>query len=211
MTAISSCQLIFQEVREDQKMEEYTIVANTKGKADVWRHFGLRKRKADGTIVEKTVCLTCNTVVKTSGCTINMMTHIRRVHPQLLSSRTTVQATTDPTIEAGPSERRQQTRQKQQTLQGVLAAQEKKTKYPLQSTRAQAIMTEIARFLVKDMRPYSLVESLHFRSLLATMDERYQTPSRSYFSKTAIPSMYDELKTKVLGMLVILVYNMNHF
>ena len=78
-------------------MEEYTIVANTKGKADVWRHFGLRKRKADGPIVEKTaVCLTCNTVVKTSGCTTNMMTHIRRVHPQLLSSCTTVQATTDP-------------------------------------------------------------------------------------------------------------------
>ena len=42
-------------------MEEYTIVAKTKGKADVWRHFGLRKRKADRTIVEKTaVCLTCN-------------------------------------------------------------------------------------------------------------------------------------------------------
>ena len=59
-------------------MEEYTIVANTRGKADVWRHFGLRKRKADGTIVEKTaVCLTRNTVVKTSGCTTNMMTHIR--------------------------------------------------------------------------------------------------------------------------------------
>ena len=51
-------------------MEEHTIVANTKGKADVWRHFGLRKRKADGTIEEKTaVCLTCNIVVKTSGCT----------------------------------------------------------------------------------------------------------------------------------------------
>ena len=115
-------------MREDQKMEEYTIVANTKGKADVWRHFGLRKRKADGTVVEKTaVCLTCNTVVKTLGCTTNMMTNIHRVHPQLLSSCTTVQATTDPTIEAGPSERRQQTRQKQQTLQGVLAAQEKNT------------------------------------------------------------------------------------
>ena len=171
-------------------MEEYTTVANTKGKADVWRHFGLRKRKADETIVEKTaVCLTCNTVVKTSGYATDMMAHIRRVHPQLLSSRTTVQATTDPTIEAGPSERRQQTRQKQQTLQAVLAAQEKKTKYPLQSARAQAITTEIALFLVEDMRPYGLVESPHFHSLLATMDERYQTPSRSFFSKTAIPSM----------------------
>ena len=42
-------------------MEEYTIVANTKGKADVWRHFGLRKREADGTTVEKTaLCLTLN-------------------------------------------------------------------------------------------------------------------------------------------------------
>ena len=26
-------------------MEEYTIVVNTKGKADVWRHFGLSKRR----------------------------------------------------------------------------------------------------------------------------------------------------------------------
>ena len=41
-------------------MEEYTIVANTKGKADVWRHFGLRKRKADETIVEKTAVRVLN-------------------------------------------------------------------------------------------------------------------------------------------------------
>ena len=48
-------------------MEEYTIVANTKGKTDVWRHFGLQKTRSgrNNKIVENTaVCLTCNTVKK---------------------------------------------------------------------------------------------------------------------------------------------------
>ena len=95
-----------------EKMEEYTTVPNTKGKADVWRHFGLRKRKSDGTFVAKiAVCFTCNTVVKTSGGTSNMMTHIRRAHPQLLSSRpigtVMVKASTDPTQDTQLSQLKQ--------------------------------------------------------------------------------------------------------
>ena len=61
--------------------DDFVVVANTKGKADIWRHFGLKKRKHDGTVA---VCKTCT--IKTSGCTTNMTTHLRRYHPQLLSS-----------------------------------------------------------------------------------------------------------------------------
>ena len=63
--------------------DDFVVVANTKGKADIWRHFGLKKRKHDGTVA---VCKTCNSTIKTSGCTTNMTTHLRRYHPQLLSS-----------------------------------------------------------------------------------------------------------------------------
>ena len=58
-------------------------MANTKDKADIWRHFGLKKRKHDGKVA---LCKTCNSTIKTSGCTTNMTTHLRRYHPQLLSS-----------------------------------------------------------------------------------------------------------------------------
>ena len=30
--------------------DDFVVVANTKGKADIWRHFGLKNRKHDGTI-----------------------------------------------------------------------------------------------------------------------------------------------------------------
>ena len=63
--------------------DDFVVVANTKGKADIWRHFGLKKRKHDGKVA---VCKTCNSTIKTSGCTTNMTTHLRRYHPQLLSS-----------------------------------------------------------------------------------------------------------------------------
>ena len=67
--------------------DDFVVVANTKGKADIWRHFGLKKRKYDGTILDKVaVCKTCNSTIKTSGCITNMTTHLRRYHPQLLSS-----------------------------------------------------------------------------------------------------------------------------
>ena len=67
--------------------DDFVVVANMKGKADIWRHFGLKKRNHDGTTLGKVeVCKTCNSTIKTSGCTTNMTTHLRRSHPQLLSS-----------------------------------------------------------------------------------------------------------------------------
>ena len=34
----------------DAREIEYTLVPNTKGKLDLWKHFSLRKRKTDGQI-----------------------------------------------------------------------------------------------------------------------------------------------------------------
>ena len=189
--------------------DDFVVVANTKGKADIWCHFGLKKRKHDGTILDKVaVCKTCNSTIKTSGCTTNMTTHLRRYHPQLLSSGS-IQAKSTPkppstdqaaaSTASGVTQPASQQR-RQQTLLAAFAAHEKKTtKYPPSSPRAKAITDQIARFLVKDLRPFSLVDSPHFRSLLATLDERYQSPSRNYFSETAIPVMYGEVKAQVLA------------
>ena len=67
--------------------DDFVVVANMKCKADIWTHFGLKKRKHDGTILDKVaVCKTCNSTIKTSGCTTNMTSHLRRSHPQQMPS-----------------------------------------------------------------------------------------------------------------------------
>ncbi|KAK7465991.1 hypothetical protein BaRGS_00037428 [Batillaria attramentaria] len=153
--------------------EEFTIVPNSKAKAAIWRHFGVKKRKADGLIVESTaVCLSCQTTVKTAGGTSNMNAHIRRHHPQLLSASSATHSDSSQT--EAPV-----VKQRQQTLPEAFQAQAaKKTKYPANSPRAKDITQKLAIFIVKDLRPYTLVENKQFRSLLAALDERYQCPSR---------------------------------
>ena len=45
--------------------EDYTVVKNVRGKADVWRWFGLKKRKTDGHIEQNiAVCFDCGVSVK---------------------------------------------------------------------------------------------------------------------------------------------------
>ena len=61
---------------------QYTIIGNPKAKAPIWRHFGVKKRKVDETIVENTaVCLTCNRDQKCAGGMFNLTTHTKRHHP----------------------------------------------------------------------------------------------------------------------------------
>ena len=62
--------------------EDYTVVKNVRGKAAVWRWFGLKKRKTDGHIEQNiAVCFDCGVSVKLAGGTSNLQTHIRRHHP----------------------------------------------------------------------------------------------------------------------------------
>ena len=68
----------------DTREIEYTLVPNTKGKSDLWKHFDLRKRKTDGRMDADVVCKQCSSVVKLAGGTSNMTTHMKRHHSSLL-------------------------------------------------------------------------------------------------------------------------------
>jgi len=48
-----------------------------------------------------------------------------------------------------------------------------------------------------DLMPYSVVENKGFRKLLNVVAPRYQLPSRWHFSRTVIPQIYQDVKTKV--------------
>ena len=69
----------------DRREIEYTLVPNTKGKSDLWKHLYVCKRKTDGRIDPYVaVCKQCNSVVRLSEDTSNMSTLVQRHHPLLL-------------------------------------------------------------------------------------------------------------------------------
>ena len=63
--------------------------------------------------------------------------------------------------------------------------------------------------LAKDMLPLSTVDKPGFWAMLSKLNPRYDLPTRSYFSRIAIPALYhevrEELQTKLKSA------DMNHF
>ena len=58
---------------EPSTNEEYEIVSNTKAKSNVWKYFGLKRRKSNKKVVERlAVCRKCGAEVQTAGGTTNI-------------------------------------------------------------------------------------------------------------------------------------------
>ncbi|KAH7970086.1 hypothetical protein HPB52_024056 [Rhipicephalus sanguineus] len=55
-----------------------------------------------------------------------------------------------------------------------------------------AITTRIARMLALDLQPYSFVENRGFKELMNHMEPLYKIPSRTTFSRTIIPELYED-------------------
>ena len=48
-----------------------------------------------------------------------------------------------------------------------------------------------------DAEPYLVVERQGFRNLIHVLNPRYKIPSREMFSKTVVPNIYEEIRSKV--------------
>ena len=68
--------------------------------------------------------------------------------------------------------------------------------YKSDSAKAKRVTLKIGRFVVKDLRPFSVVSIQSFCDLVYTLDPEYITPSRTYFSDTVIPVIYEQVKAK---------------
>ncbi|XP_067653283.1 E3 SUMO-protein ligase ZBED1-like [Haliotis asinina] len=166
---------------------EYEVIPNKRGKSDVWKYFGLKKRISDGNFEENiAVCNSCNVNVKYSGGTSNLSSHIRIHHKkQIMSSQTVtlgkVKVKLEPEVltECAPQ-------CLQQTITHVF------------EKRAMSITNKIARFIVRGLRPYSIVDDHEFRELLSELDVKYRCPSRYTFANKIIPQMYEETKRQIL-------------
>ena len=79
------------------------------------------------------------------------------------------------------------------TLKDLFEAQTK-----LNSSREHKELTKsVTYFLAKDMLPAYTVEKSGFKQMLSKFNPRYDLPSRNYFSRVAIPTLYCEVKSEL--------------
>lgn len=144
----------------------------------VWTHFGFYETD-DGRTLDKeyAICKNCFAKVKYNSNTTNLQSHLVRYHGELLSGD-----------------------KKGKPSQPAITTAFK-ARFPFGSPRAQTITKSIAEFICKDLRPYSVVENDGFRRMLATLEPRYEVPSRRHFTEKVIPALYAETRAKVEGAL----------
>ncbi|KAL7841202.1 hypothetical protein SRHO_G00248930 [Serrasalmus rhombeus] len=148
-------------------------------KSFVWQHFGYPVEMINGKRVTdktRTTCKHCmKTMPYTAANTSTMQRHLQHHHSTVLKSTT------------APVKKTSQT-----TLTNTFGPQ-----LPQSSVRATAITRDIGVFIAADMRPFSVVENQGFRRLLHTLEPKYTIPSRTHFTRTVIPNLYEESKSKI--------------
>ena len=136
-------------------------------------------------------CNRCQAPVKCGGGTTNLSTHLERHHKIM---KTTVGQSSQKSDDkpTPPIKTDQPT---------VLELFKNSNTYWQSSERAKLITAKIANFIVKDLRPFSVVSNKRFCDLVKALDSRYVIPSRGYFSQTVIPDMYEKVKSDIVASL----------
>ncbi len=131
-------------------------------------------------------CKSCNkAVIARNGNTSNLRSHLKNNHRLLFS-----QLAGCGSQAANPNPKPQQ----QSQLNTFMKSQ---PPYSHQSKRWKELNNAVAWFLCKDGLPLYTVEKEGFKKLIQTMDNRYELPNRTHFSRHIIPELYTSTKEKV--------------
>ncbi|KAI2662248.1 E3 SUMO-protein ligase ZBED1 [Labeo rohita] len=152
----------------------------------VWEHFGFQpNEKGEPANLDEPICKICGKKVPvTRGNTSNLRCHLANCHPaieaQLPLPASGRGATSKRTAEAGVAE-----------------AFAKLVKYNRESNRYKCLTAAVTQYLVEEMVPFNTVEKPAFKSMLQKFDKQYELPGKIYFSETAVPKMYNTVKTSI--------------
>ncbi len=158
----------------------------------VWEHFSFQpNEKGEPANLDEPICKICGKKVRvTRGNTSNLRCHLANCHPaieaQLPPQASGRGATSKRTAEAGTSRQL-----------GVAEAFAKSVKYNRESNRYKCLTATVTQYLVEEMVPLNRVEKLAFKSMLQKFDKQYELPGKTYFSETAVPKMYNTVKTLI--------------
>ncbi len=176
------------ETCEENVLEE-ELVPKRHSTSVIWKYFGFNK---DDTLQTQVICKSCRRVVATSrGNTTNLHSHLQHNHKDLYEALHEVSVSKSKTTDL--KSRSSKAVQQASIPQSFASV----TPYEKTSKRHKEITEAISRYLAKDMMPINTVSREGFVSLINKLDCKYQIPSRNYFSRVAIPQMYDTCRQTV--------------
>lgn len=154
----------------------------------VWNWFGYKRADKEQTTV---ICKQCkNTVISKGGNTSNLFHHLKHRHPVQYEECQKARE------ESSTADARKP-KQSRLVQHGIAESLASCTPYDRKSKRWKDITQAVTICLAKDMMPIQTVEKEGFKQLVKKLDPRYTLPKRKYFSKTALPDMYEEYREKV--------------
>ena len=162
-------------------------------KSTAWIHFGI-KTGEDGTSVEEgiAICLYCKrTVVARNGNTSNLFSHLRTQHS---AKYELVMKAKKKAKGKGKATGTLPCSGIQNSIDESFAQMKK---YDRKSKLWQRLTDAVMYYLAKDMVPFQTVEKTGFKQLVGVFDKQCDLPFPKYFSQTAIPSLYNNIKDKV--------------
>ena len=77
---------------------------------------------------------------------------------------------------------------------------------PRHGKKWKELTDSVTHFIVKDSLPIHTVAKSAFKDIIKKFDSRYEIPSSTYFSRTAIPALYSSTKEKVATQLQAVEY-----
>ncbi|KAM5287866.1 zinc finger BED domain-containing protein 4 [Ctenodactylus gundi] len=165
---------------------------HSKKTSKLWNHFSICS--ADST---KVVCLHCGRTISRGKKPTNLGTscllrHLQRFHGHVL--KTDGPETTLPCALAAQE-------QLGSELSGTSSLEDPSEKFYDSHPVAKKITGLITEMIALDLQPYSFVDNAGFNRLLEYLKPQYSLPPPSYFSRTAIPGLYDRVRQTVLSHL----------
>lgn len=83
-------------------------------------------------------------------------------------------------------------------LQTINQCVERTKKYSKTSKEHKRLTDAVTNCIVRNVLPIHTVDKAGFRELVAVLNPRYRLPYKDYFSRIAIPSLYEEKWEKLL-------------
>ena len=159
------------------------LLAKPRTKAAIWSFFGSAEDKDKIYNLDKPLCRKCREPVPIEySATSNLYTHLRYHHKELYETVKGNASSSSSSSSSQPT---------------IAAAFDKVKPLDTKSKEHKSLTDSITRCLAKDMLPIRTVEKPGFKAMISRFNPKYQLPSRSYFSRVAIPSLYTTTRESV--------------
>ncbi|XP_018419629.1 PREDICTED: zinc finger BED domain-containing protein 1 [Nanorana parkeri] len=183
----------------DVLQPDLKLVAHPRAKSKVWKYFGF-DTNAEGCIMQwkKIYCRICMAQIAYSGNTSNLSYHLEKNHPDEFCEF--VKSNTEQMREAfATAFSKLKPESSQQVVQESLII---KNPHNFDGKKQIEVSSAVVNLICEGMFPASILDEPTFKSLLKTLDPRFEIPSRKYICSRVLPEKYHTVKDVILKEMV---------